>query len=64
MTNDVPANRNFNSRSLISRKVPGLRTEVAPPPCKVFKLNDDGTKGELIRIEAHPEFIKRRKKAK
>ena len=31
--------------------IPGLRDIEKAPDCKVFKVNPDGTKGSLLRIE-------------
>jgi hypothetical protein len=38
-------------KSLYEFKVGGLRDSAPPPPVRVFKMNPDGTPGELIRVE-------------
>ena len=54
----MPQNLFIMSRS--RKLVPGLRDSVPPSDVKVYRMNDNGEKGELLRIET-PKPIKKKK---
>ncbi len=43
-----PSLTNFTKKY---KRVTGLSNYATASPCRVFRLNPDGTKGELLRIE-------------
>lgn len=44
------------SKTLSEFRVAGLRDSAAPPPVRVYRVNPDGTKGDLIRVEPGKTF--------